>query len=418
MQRLKGFREIYPEEAEKRREVFDTIEEIGRSYGFKKVETPSLEPLELYKRKSGEEIVGETYSFRDKAGREVTLTPELTPSLARMFSNKEQELSKPVKWFCGQKLWRYEQPQSGRLREFYQPNFDIFGSKKGEEELISLAYDILTELGLSDDDFVFKIGHRSLAKGLKKELNIKDGKKIYRAIDKKEKVEEKEFRDLLKESGLDKNDIDLVTSFVETEDINKISEVIENDFIKKGEKDIVSLFNNLESYGVQNSCEFDPSIVRGLDYYTGIVFECFDADEELRSIFGGGRYDDLIESLGGPKTPAVGLGIGDATLELLLKKNNNWPKETGIDYYIAIIGDVRSTAINIARSLRYKGYTTDIELSEKSFSEQLRRADKLNADKTIIVGEKDLSENVITIKNMKTGEQEKTPLEDFTENIE
>ncbi len=418
MQRLKGFREIYPEEAETRKKIFDTIEEIGRSYGFKKVETPSLEPLELYKRKSGEEIVDETYSFKDKAGRDVTLTPELTPSLARMFSNKEQELSKPVKWFCGQKLWRYEQPQSGRLREFYQPNFDIFGSKKGEEELISLAYDILTELGLSENDFVFKIGHRSLAKGLIEELNVEDEKKLYRAIDKKERLDEKEFRDLLKESGLNKKDIDLVISFVEIEDIDKISKVIKNDFIKKGEKDIVSLLNNLESYNVRSSCEFDSSIVRGLDYYTGTVFECFDANKELRSIFGGGRYDDLIESLGGPSTPAVGLGIGDATLELLLKKNNNWSRETKIDYYIAIIGDVRDTAINIASSLRQKGYKTDIELSGKSFSEQLRRADKLNADNTIIVGEKDLSEDVITIKNMRTGEQEKTPLEDFTKNIE
>ncbi|MDY7082894.1 MAG: ATP phosphoribosyltransferase regulatory subunit, partial [Halobacteria archaeon] len=153
---LKGFRDFYPDEMAARREVFDKIDEVARSYGFDEIATPSLEPLELYEVKSGEEIVEETYSFEDKGGRHVTMTPELTPSVVRMFTSREQELSKPVKWFSTPKLWRYEQPQSGRLREFYQPNFDIFGVEgvEADAEIIALAYDILTSLGL-EDEFVF-----------------------------------------------------------------------------------------------------------------------------------------------------------------------------------------------------------------------------------------------------------------------
>ncbi|MDY6779811.1 MAG: ATP phosphoribosyltransferase regulatory subunit, partial [Halobacteria archaeon] len=212
---LKGFRDFYPEEMSARREVFDTVEETARRYGFREIATPSLESLELFEVKSGEEIVEETYSFEDKGGRRVTMTPELTPSVARMFVARQQEMSKPVKWFSVPKLWRYEQPQSGRLREFYQPNFDVFGSEDAaaDAEVIALAHDVLTQLGLGGE-FVFRLSHRKIAQGVVERFDLAedDEAQVYRVIDKSERLDEGEVSDRLDKIGLENEEIDEVVS--------------------------------------------------------------------------------------------------------------------------------------------------------------------------------------------------------------
>lgn len=422
-QSLKGFRDFYPDEMAARRKVFDTIDETAREYGFREIDTPTLESLDLYRVKSGDEILEQTYSFEDKGGRMVTLTPELTPVVARMLVAKQQELSKPVKWYSMTKQWRYEQPQSGRLREFYQPNFDIFGvdGPEADAEIIALANDMLTNLGL-DDEFVFKTSHRKIVKGILDDFGLDDDTKevVQRAIDKNDRLEVGEVEARFRDAGLDDDETETLLSLIELEGsfdrLEEVLDVSDNEVTRKGVENLRNIVDEVEKYGVLDSCVFDPSIVRGLDYYTGAVFECFDLGGELRSIFGGGRYDDLIEEFGGQPTPAVGFAPGDATLELLMRRAGVWPdEEIETDYYVAVIGDVRETAIEVARSLRERDNVVELDITNRGFSDQLSYADKINADKTVIVGERDLEDGVVTVKEMETGDQEQIDLDEFLE---
>ena len=417
---LKGFRDFYPDEQAARRQVFDTVRETARAYGFDEVATPSLEPLELYEVKSGEEIVNETYSFEDKGGRRVTMTPELTPSLVRMYVAREQEMSKPVRWFALPKLWRYEQPQSGRLREFYQPNFDIFGADgvEADAETIAAADGVLSRLGLTDE-YELRVSHRGIVRGVVSSLDIDDEQAttVHRTVDKSERLAENEIRERLEDAGLNDDDIETVVSLTRLGGWDAVDEVLgvaddEGGETREAVERLRALDAALDAYGVETV--FDPSIVRGLDYYTGVVFECFDASGDLRAIFGGGRYDTLVEEFGGPPTPAVGFGIGDATLEQLMRQAGVWfDEKTKVDYYVAVIGDVRETATRVAESLRAEGHEVEIDVTGRGFSGQLEHADSVGARKTVIVGERDLEDDEVTVKEMESGEQEQVPLEEY-----
>ena len=417
---LKGFRDFYPDEQSARRQVFDTVSDTARAYGFDEVAAPSLEPLGLYEVKSGEEIVNETYSFEDKGGRHVTMTPELTPSIVRMYVARHQEMSKPVRWFALPKLWRYEQPQSGRLREFYQPNFDIFGAEgvEADAEIIATADAVLSNLGL-ENEYELRVSHRGVVHGVVGSLDVDDEQStaVHRIVDKSERLAENEIRERLEEIGLNDGDIETVVSLTRIDGWNAVGDVLEltdDEGTHEAVERLRALDSVLEEYGVETV--FDPSIVRGMDYYTGVVFECFDTEGDLRAIFGGGRYDTLVEEFGGPSTPAVGFGIGDATLELLMKQANVWPdEETTVDYYVAVIGDVRPTATRVAESLRDEGNEVEIDVTGRGFSGQLEHADSVGAAKTVIVGERDLEKNELTVKDMETGEQEQVPLEEYVD---
>jgi len=416
---LKGFRDFYPDEQAARRQVFDAVREAARAYGFDEVAAPSLEPLALYEVKSGEEIVEETYSFEDKGDRRVTMTPELTPSLVRMYVAREQEMSKPVRWFALPKLWRYEQPQSGRLREFYQPNFDIFGADgvEADAEVIAAADGVLSRLGLTDE-YELRVSHRGLVRGIVSTLDVDDEQAttVHRTVDKSERLAEAEVRERLENAGLKDDDVETVVSLTRLTGWDSTEEILrltDDEETQGAVERLRALDSTLEAYGVETV--FDPSVVRGMDYYTGVVFECFDTEGDLRAIFGGGRYDTLVEEFGGPPTPAVGFGIGDATLELLMKQAGVWPsEETTVDYYVAVIGDVRGTATRVAESLREEGHEIRMNVTDgRSFTDQLEHADSVGAAKTVIVGERDLEEEEVTVKDMMTGEQEQRPLEDY-----
>lgn len=418
---LKGFRDFYPDEQAARRQVFDAVHEAGRAYGFDEVAAPSLEPLELYEVKSGEEIVEETYSFEDKGDRRVTMTPELTPSLVRMYVAREQEMSKPVRWFALPKLWRYEQPQSGRLREFYQPNFDIFGADgvEADAEVIAAADGVLSRLGLTEE-YELRVSHRGLVRGIVSTLDVDDEQatNVHRTVDKSERLAEAEIRERLEGAGLRDDDVETVVSLTRLTGWDSIEDVLrltDNGETKEAVERLRALDSALEAYGVETV--FDPSVVRGMDYYTGVVFECFDTEGDLRAIFGGGRYDTLVEEFGGPSTPAVGFGIGDATLELLMKQAGVWPpEETKVDYYVAVIGDVRRTATRVAESLRGDGHEVRMNVADgRSFTDQLEHADSVGAERTVIVGERDLQDDEVTVKDMETGEQEQRPLEEYVD---
>ncbi|WP_324665268.1 histidine--tRNA ligase [Haloarcula sediminis] len=415
---VKGFRDFYPEEMGSRRWAMDTIEDTARRYGFREIGTPALEPTEMYTDKSGEEIVEELYSFEDKGGREVALTPELTPTVARMFVAKQQELSKPIKWVSTRPFWRYEQVQQGRFREFYQTNVDIFGSSEpdADAEILAVAVEMLSDLGLDDDDFEIRVSHRDILSGLLESFDAGvDTREAIRAVDKRAKVDRDEYLDLLYEAGLSYDDAEAFDDLLDTgeDDLDTLAD--RSEAVADATGNLRAVLAAADDFGVRDQLTLSLSTARGLDYYTGVVFECFDATGEVsRSIFGGGRYDDLIEGFGGQPTPAVGFAPGHATLQLLCERAGVWPtEELRTDYYVLQVGDTRPTAARIARDLREKGHVVETDIADRSFGAQMGYADGVNAETVVIVGEQDLANDEVTLKEMDGGEQVSVPVTEF-----
>jgi len=418
--RIKGFRDFYPEEMQSRREVMDTVESTAGRYGFREIGTPALESAAMYADKSGEEILEELYAFEDKGGRDVALTPELTPTVARMVVAKQQELSKPIKWVSTRPFWRYEEPQQGRFREFYQTNVDIFGSSDptADAEILAVAADALTALGLTQADFDFRVSHRDILGGLLASFDddVDTGAAI-RAVDKRAKVDYEEYVELLTDAGLSESQVEAFDGLLGTPE-DELAELVEfagTDRVEAAVENLQAVLDAAADFGVREYCTLSLTTARGLDYYTGVVFECFDSTGEVsRSVFGGGRYDDLIEGFGGQTTPAVGFAPGYATLSLLCRRAGVWPDEAlSTDYYVLQVGDTRDVAARIARDLRANGHTVESDVAGRSFGAQLDYADSINAETVVIVGEQDLEDDNVTLKEMASGDQIQVPVEEF-----
>ncbi|AWB27980.1 histidine--tRNA ligase [Halococcoides cellulosivorans] len=418
--RIKGFRDFYPPEMAARREVIDTVEDAAQRYGFREIGTPALEDAAMYADKSGEEILEELYSFEDKGGRDVALTPELTPTVARMVVARQQALSKPIKWVSTRPFWRYEQVQQGRFREFYQTNIDVFGSREpiADAEVLAVAADALDALGLTGEDFEFRVSHRDVLGALLDTFEADvDRRAAIRAVDKRAKVEEAAYIDMLVDAGLG---IDQARQFDEvlvagTDDLGAVREFATSETLDAALDNLEAVLDAAADLGVSEQCNLSLTTARGLDYYTGVVFECFDSTGEVsRAVFGGGRYDDLIESFGGPPTPAVGVAPGHATLGLLCQRAGVWPEESiATDYYVLQVGDTRPVAARIARDLRERGHVVETDLSDRGFGGQLDYADSINSETVVIVGEQDLANDEVTIKDMASGDQTQVPVEAF-----
>jgi len=423
---LKGFRDFYPGEQSARREVTDAIEGAAAGYGFREIATPALERTRMYVDKSGEEIVDELYAFEDKGGREVAMTPELTPTVARMVVAKGQELSKPIKWVSTRPFWRYEQVQQGRFREFCQTNVDVFGSAEPEAdaEVLAVAADALTSLGLTGDDFEFRVSHRDVLGGLVRALaddpDSIDVAAAIRAVDKRAKVDEGEYLGLLSDAGLGydvaREFDDLITDVDGPADLDAVA-AAGGDDVAAAVENLRNVLAAADDFGAGEFCEISLTTARGLDYYTGVVFECFDSTGEVsRSVFGGGRYDDLIESFGGQPTPAVGVAPGHATLKLLCQRAGVWPdEELSTDYYVLSVGDTRAEAAAVARDLRAlaEDVVVETDVSGRSFGAQLGYADSINAETVVVVGERDLANGEYTIKDMESGDETTVPVGEF-----
>jgi len=418
--RIKGFRDFYPEEMGARRQVIDAVEGVARRYGFREISTPALEPAEMYADKSGEEILEELYAFEDKGGRRVALTPELTPTVARMFVDRQQELTKPVKWVSTRPFWRYEEPQQGRFREFYQTNVDIFGSADpaADAEILAVAADALTDLGLTGEDFDFRVSHRDILGGLLESFDADvDTRGAIRAVDKRAKVEDDEYFGLLESAGLSHSQAGEFDDILETpeDSLDDLVAFAGTDRVKAAVGNLQAVLETATDFGVGEYCTLSLTTARGLDYYTGVVFECFDSTGEVsRSVFGGGRYDDLIEGFGGQPTPAVGVAPGYATLSLLCQRAGVWPdEELATDYYVLQVGDTQDVAARIARQLRERGHVVESDVSGRSFGAQLEYADSINAETVVIVGEQDLANDEVTVKDMASGDQTTAPVDAF-----
>lgn len=409
-QAVKGTRDFYPEKMAFRNWLFEKMRKVSTLYGYQEYEGPILEPLDLYAIKSGEELVNEqTFIVIDRGGEKLALRPELTPTLARMVAQKQQVLGTPLRLFSIGPFWRYEQPQKGRTREFFQWNVDLLGwdVPEADAEVISIAAQIFKDLGLTPSEIKIKINNRKYMEEKFKLVGFPTNffPQILKLIDRKDKMEEKLWIDLLKKAEL---------SELQIKDLQNI--LADRDYANESEE-LTSLFSTLSDLEVADYVELDPRIVRGLDYYTGTVFEARDASGELRSILGGGRYNNLVETVGGQPLSGVGFAAGDVLLELILEKYNKFPQlpTSPTKVLVTIFNEAFfRNSLNISNSLREAGINTELYLDSKAkLDKQLKYADKLGIPFVVIIGPEEQSSDTVILKNMKEKSQEKINLNEL-----
>ncbi|MBI4150765.1 histidine--tRNA ligase [Candidatus Woesearchaeota archaeon] len=410
-QPVKGTEDWYAEKKAIQRDIFNVLRKASINFGFQEVEAPALETMPCLTQKSGDEVRSQIFTLDKRSTEELGLRFDLTVPMTRMFIAKQKAVPKPVKWFSIDKVWRYEAPQKGRAREFYQLSVELFGSDRPEADadVICLAIDCLNKFDLTESDIVVKINNRKLLEGLLLQAGVAKNKleDVTRAIDKKSKVEDNDFIKLLLETGLNQEQADNVKKIVSIK--AKPKEALEE--IRKlapGRDAIVGLaeLENVLNVMPSNYLEVDLSLARGLAYYTGTVFEVFDKTGQFRAIAGGGRYDNLVELMGGEPCPAVGFGLGDKTLWLLLESKGKLPQPNiGPDYYIVTVTpDLTDEAVKLSAKLSRRT-SCDLDLMGRKFGKQLEYANAIGAKNVIILGPKELAEKKVKIKNMQTGEE-------------
>ena len=419
--RLPGFRDFLPEELAFREHIFGAWRGVSARYGFQEYDGPPLEPLDLYVEKSGEEIVGQLYHFQDKGDRDVTLRPEMTPSLARILGAHHRSMAKPIRWFSVPQLFRYERQQKGRLREHFQWNVDVIGEAGvgADVEVVAVALDGLRDLGLDQDDVHARVSDRRLLTAVLLATGVEEARLplAFAIIDKVERAPVDHSLDRLQsEAGLDEAGARSTFELLDQGGLDGVKEKFGHlEEVAAELERIDAYLGSLEAMGLGAFVEFDLRIVRGLDYYTGIVFEIFDRERELRAICGGGRYDRLLELVGGDPVPAVGFGMGDVVLgELLRDRDLAPPVVPGIDYFIVIIGEEhRELALAIAHSQRDRGAGVQYALREQSVRKQFVAAGNAGARQVIVLGPDEVARAHAVLRDMASGEEREVPLEEL-----
>ena len=416
---LPGFREFYPEACARRNHVFGRWRQVARAFNFLEYDAPVLEPLELYIEKSGEEIVSQLFNFEDRGGRAVALRPEMTPSLARLIGAKANSLKRPVKWFNIGEHYRYERPQKGRLRAFYQFNVDIFGEPgpTADAELISLLCQALQAFGLCAADFKVRLSDRDLwllmlaAEG----LDEAGSATVLGIIDKLERTDRSKTIEKLAPVLGEQAEAFLgrIEEAIAIRDFDRLRAYIENlplegDLAVQAKarmEDWAQLLRNLKAAGAGDFIQIDLGIVRGLAYYTGFVFEAFEASGAGRALAGGGRYDALVKKLGGPDMPAVGFAMGDVTLVDLLESKSLMPEYMQRPEFVAIIGgeDERDAALADAAQLRALGYQVEYPLKNQGFGKQFKAANQSGARFALVYGSEELERGVVKVRDLTAG---------------
>jgi len=422
-QRLPGFRDFPPEEQALRSHIQEAWRRVSRRYGFMEYDGPPLEPLDLYVEKSGPEIVGQLYNFTDKGGREVALRPEMTPSLARILGDRSRGMSKPIRWFSTPQLFRYERQQRGRLREHFQWNVDIVGEDDvaADAEVLAVAIDGLRELGLGPDDFRARVSDRRLLREVLLALGVEEERlpAAFGIIDKIERIPREKSRSaFLKDAKLGSAETDGLLELLDAADLGAVRDRFGDREAVGPELDRVRQYTEaLGAMGLGDFVEVDLRIVRGLAYYTGIVFELFDRKGELRAICGGGRYDRLLELVGGEPLPAVGFGMGDVVLgELLAERGLLPPFARSLDYFvIAVSQNERAQVLRIAHTLRDRGSSVSYALkAEQGVAKQLKVAARDGAREALIVGPDELARGCVLARNMESGTEREIALSELT----
>jgi histidyl-tRNA synthetase len=413
-QALPGFRDFYPEELALRNHIFATWRAVARRYGFQEYDGPPLEPLELYTAKSGDEIVGQLYEFTDKGDRKIALRPEMTPTLARMVGARAQALKKPIRWFSIPQLFRYERQQRGRLREHFQLNMDILGEAAplADAELVAAAIDIMRAFGFGPGDVKVRLSDRRVLRALLLGHGLSEGElpAAFRALDKAERAPEA-LAELGAAGGKERGEA--LAALGRLKGLEAVTAAL--GAVPGGREaggPLGTVVEALRAMELGDFVEVDLTIVRGLAYYTGIVFELFDARRTMRAICGGGRYDGLLQALAGVDLPALGFGMGDVVLGELLRARPVRLEASGqLDaFLVAVGGDDLAAVLKLAHELRDRGLAVEYGLRHAPIRKQLELAAARGAPRAVIVGPDERKANIATVRDLTAGTEQKVPI--------
>jgi len=421
---LPGFRDFYPDELALRSHILATWRRVATRYGFEEYDGPPLEPLDLYTQKSGEEIAGQLYAFRDKGDRDVALRPEMTPTLARMVGARAQSLKKPIRWFSIPQLFRYERQQRGRLREHFQLNMDIIGEPGplADAELVAAAIDILRAFELGPGDVQARVSDRRvlrallLGRGLE-EPQLQDA---FAAVDRSEREPREAVESRLHKAGWDTTATAALFDVASLKGLDAVDTALAK--VPGGQEAGESLrecCRTLEAMRLGEFVQVDLTVVRGLAYYTGIVFELFDAGRRLRAICGGGRYDGLLKALGGVDLPALGFGMGDVVLSELLKERGAAPAEwRSLDaFLVAVSGEDIVPVLQLAHELRDQGVAVEYGLRLQAVRKQLELAAARGAPRAVVIGPDERRSGLAVVRDLRTGTETRVPFAELSQRL-
>jgi histidyl-tRNA synthetase len=423
-QAVKGMRDFYPEDMAVLNWVLSGWRHVSVRHGFQEYDSPILEYLDLYTLKSGEGIVSELFHLTDRGGRDLAIRPEATPTLARMVAAKANALPRPIKWFCMPRFCRAEKPQRGRGREFFQWNIDIIGidDAVADAECIFVAADYLRHAGLTSGDIVVRIADRRLHKGILAGVGIPDDQheKALGLLDKAEKVEPAKMAEMWNEAFGAQLPFESLQKLLATGTIDEFAAVAGQVGLKPESFEgplagLRQLWTHLAAFGIADYCRFDLRIVRGLAYYTGMVFEIHDSRGQLRAMAGGGRFDNLLQLVGGPPIPAVGFGMGDIVLTELLKDLGRLQGvSTALDVYVVDAEEpLFPDVLRITADLRRAGIAAEFSYKRQNLGKQLKTASQRGARLAVIVGQKYRDQQVVEVKDMQSGQQREVSLADL-----
>ena len=404
---LKGTRDFYPEDMAVRSWLYGKLREVSESFGYQEYDGPFLEKIDLYAAKSGEELVKEqAFVFPDRGGDLITLRPELTPSLARMVAQRQKQFTYPLRWWSFGPFWRYERPQKGRTREFFQWNIDLIGanSPEGDAELIAICAAFFKSVGLSPAQVDISINDRRLMEGQLEKIGVTSDalrKTVFMLIDRRDKMIPAEWDGFAIQSGLTLTQL------------NDLKAMLANRELWKESAELTRVFSALEALSATAYVKFDPQIIRGLDYYTGTVFEARDKDREGRAILGGGHYDNLVEDVGGDPLPAVGFAMGDVMIRVVLEKYGCLPefKPSPADILVTVFEPLLlDHSLKISADLRDEGFKVACFTEEAKLPRQLKYADKMGIRFVVIVGPDEFSAGQATVKDLTSRQQATVPI--------
>ena len=421
LQPVKGTRDFFPDEMRLRNWLFEVWRNVSEQAGFEEYDTCVLEHEELYVRKTGDEISKQLYSFEDKGGRRLSLRPEMTPSLARLILQQEKSLSFPIKWFSMPQCFRYERMTKGRRREHFQWNADIIGQHEvvAEAEILMLLISACESMGLSTNDFRVFINDRRILNAILSQINVPQvlHSEVMVIMDKRDKISPEALSKMLEEMRMTTKQVGQLNEYLSKSDLEELRENLKN---TEGIEELQHLMKLMETAGYKNYLQFDISIVRGLSYYTGAVFEVNSPEKQHRAICGGGRYDSLLSTYGGETVPAVGFGFGDVVVLDVLKELERFPElPRKLDYTIIPFANEQiGTALKIAAELRLQGSTVDCNFSMKKMKKMMQQAHESGAAKAILLFPDELSDDKVVIRDMQLHEQKPVRITDLFSSAE
>ena len=414
IQSLKGTRDFYPEEMAIRSWLYQTVRKVSEAFGYQEYDAPFLESIELYAAKSGEELVKEqSFVFPDRGGDLITLRPELTPSLARMIAQRQRQMVYPQRWWSWGPFWRYERPQKGRTREFFQWNIDLIGvaQPEADAEMVAVAASFFREVGLQPDQISILVNNRRLMDSEFERLQIPKGQRpdVLRLIDRRDKMSPAEWAGYAREIGLSEGQFSGLKA-----------NLADNDLWRKS-PELVRFFSAIEALGVNEYVRFAPYIIRGLEYYTGTVFEAWDQDGEFRAILGGGRYDNLVGDVGGDPLPGVGFAMGDVVVGLVLEKFGCLPENAGLSTAQVLVTAFDESSLigsfQLANQLRQSGLKVACYPEENKLGKQFKYADRMGIQVALVLGPDEQARGEVAVKNLKSGKQITVPIEEAADTI-